>query len=234
MDQVVLDVLLVGRGVPWVRFEADSLVTDDGEARDGVTNERTVLDYVHWDDFAHSPERNWADVERRGWVARRIALTRKEGVKRFGAKFNSVPLTMASRTSETMDQRERSGGKESLYADMWEIWDVVSKRRIIVATDFEGILEEEADPYGLSGFFPCPRPAFATLTNEDLFPIPDYLQYKPLAEELDDISGRIRKLTKMLRTVGLYDASAEGLGRLLDESEDGKMIAITNFHSACG
>ena len=82
MDQVVLDVLLVGRGVPWVRFEADPMPD-----REGMTNERTIIDYVHWDDFAHSPERNWADVERRGWVARRIGLTKKEGRDRFGAKF---------------------------------------------------------------------------------------------------------------------------------------------------
>ena len=70
--------------------------------REGVTNERTIIDYVHWEDFAHSPERNWADVERRGWVARRIALTKKEGKDRFGAKFSQVPMTMSSRTSETV------------------------------------------------------------------------------------------------------------------------------------
>ena len=75
MDQVVLDVLLVGRGVPWVRFEVDEM------ADEGMANERIMLDYVHWDDFAHSPERNWADVERRGWVARRTSLTRAEGKK---------------------------------------------------------------------------------------------------------------------------------------------------------
>ena len=96
MEAVVLDVLLVARGVPWVRFEADELaevevrpdpvsglpMTEDGMPapleevtekngrfmwkREGMTNERTVIDYVHWDDFAHSPERNWADVMRRG------------------------------------------------------------------------------------------------------------------------------------------------------------------------
>ncbi len=263
MDQVVLDVLLVGRGVPWVRFEADPLTpmdvtiregdedyyTEDGETadrsqvskvngrmvwnRDGMTNERTMLDYVHWDDFAHSPERNWADVERRGWVARRIALTKKEGIKRFGQKFKDVPLTMSTRTSETLQQSERSGGKD-LYANVWEIWDVVNRKRIFVATDFSDIIEEEDDPYGLEGFFPCTRPAYATLTNEDLFPIPDYLQYLDLAEELDQLSWRIRKLTEALRLVGLYDASAEGLGKALDSGTDGKMVAVSNFSSLVG
>ena len=67
-----------GSGVPWVRFEADT-------TEDSVTDERTFIDYVHWDDFAHSPERTWADVERRGWVARRISMTRAEGKARFKA-----------------------------------------------------------------------------------------------------------------------------------------------------
>ena len=59
--------------------------------REGMSNEKTVIDYVHWDDFYHSPERNWSDVERRGWVARRIGLTKKEGRDRFGAKFSEGP-----------------------------------------------------------------------------------------------------------------------------------------------
>ena len=49
MDQVVLDVLLVGRGVPWVRFEVDEM------ADEGMANERIMLDYVHWDDFRPQP-----------------------------------------------------------------------------------------------------------------------------------------------------------------------------------
>ena len=206
MDQVVLDVLLVGRGVPWVRFEADN-------TPDGVADEKIMLDYVHWDDFAHSPERNWAAVERRGWVARRTLLTRAEGKKRFGPEFSKVPMSTSSRTSETLSQSEKDGSRDK-YAEVWEIWDAASKKRIFVAKGAEDVLESEDPAYDLTGFFPCPRPAYATLTNEDLIPIPDYKQYIDLADELDTISGRIRKLTESLRLVGVYDASAEGMGRV--------------------
>ena len=209
MDQVVLDVLLVGRGVPWVRFEDDK--TPDG----GSINERIMLDYVHWDDFAHSPERNWAAVERRGWVARRSLLTRAEGKKRFKDGFSKVPMSTSSRTSETLSQSERDGSRDK-YAEVWEIWDAASKKRIFVAKGAEDVLESSDPQYDLTGFFPCPRPAYATLTNEDLFPIPDYKQYMDLAEELDTISWRIRKLTEALRVVGVYDASAEAIGSLLE------------------
>ena len=226
MDQVVLDVLLVGRGVPWVRFEAD-------ETADGIADEKIMLDYVHWDDFAHSPERNWAAVERRGWVARRTLLTRAEGKKRFKDGFSKVPMSTSSRTSETLSQRERDGSKDK-YAEVWEIWDAVSRKRIFVAKGADDVLESKDPQYELTGFFPCPRPAYATLTNEDLIPIPDYKQYIDLADELDTISGRIRKLTQALQFKGLYDAAAEEVGRLLEPGEDGKMLAVTNFSALVG
>ena len=226
MDQVVLDVLLVGRGVPWVRFEAD-------ETPDGIADEKIMLDYVHWDDFAHSPERNWAAVERRGWVARRTLLTRAEGRKRFKDGFSKVPMTTSSRTSETVSQSERDGSKDK-YAEVWEIWDAASKKRIFVAKGADDVLESKDPQYELTGFFPCPRPAYATLTNEDLIPIPDYKQYIDLAEELDQISGRIRKLTEALRLVGVYDASAEGIGTILETGMDGKMVAVSNFSALVG
>ena len=226
MDQVVLDVLLVGRGVPWVRFEAD-------ERPDGVADEKIMLDYIHWDDFAHSPERSWADVERRGWVARRTLLTKAEGRKRFGRGFSKVPMSTSSRTSETLSQSERDGSRDK-YAEVWEIWDAASKKRIFVAKGAEDVLESKDPLYDLTGFFPCPRPAYATLTNEDLIPIPDYKQYVDLADELDEISGRIRNLTKALELKGVYDASAESLGSLLEPGQDGKMIGVTNFSALVG
>ena len=65
-------------------------------------------------------------------------------------------------------------------------------------------------------------------------PVPDPLQYIRLAEELDEISWRIRNLTKALEFKGVYDASAEGLGRLLEPGQDGKMIGVTNFSALVG
>ena len=222
MDAVVLDVLLVGRGVPWVRLENDK--TPAG----GSINERIMLDYVHWDDFAHSPERDWAAVERRGWVARRSLLTRAEGRKRFGPSFIKVPMSTSSRTSETLSERERDGSKDK-YAEVWEIWDAASKKRLFVAKGADDVLESKDPQYDLIKFFPCPRPAYATLTNEDLFPIPDYKQYLDLAEELDTISWRIRKLTEALRLVGVYDASLPNLGKVLEAGTDNRMVAVDNM-----
>ena len=149
MDAVVLDILLTARGVTWVRYENDE--TTDG----GVTNERIMVDYVHWEDFAHAPERHWADVERRGWVARRTLLTRAEGRKRFGPEFSKVPMSTPSRTSETLSQNERDGSTDK-YAEVWEIWDMVSKKRIFVSKGAEDVLESSDPQYRLEKFLSLP------------------------------------------------------------------------------
>lgn len=267
MDAVVLDNLLIGRGVPWVRFAADpkppapvefdeaggmsgpdgapvdpaSVVEIEGAPmvpQEGFTGERTIVDYVHWRDFLHQPARSWAEIEEDGWVARRVAMTRGEGVKRFGAKFRSVELTLTSR----LDSRDVSGrsssdgypsGEEPRYAEVYEIWDRPTMKRIHVVRGMEEALEVEDDPYGLEKFFPCPAPAYGTMTNEDLVPTPDYSQYAALADELDEITRRIRVLVKALRLAGIFDASVPNLGRLL-EAKDGEMIAVEGLQSIEG
>ena len=143
-------------------------------------------------------------------------------------------MTMSSRTSETISQKQRDGSKDR-FGEVWEIWDAVSKKRIFVAKGLSDVLEEKDDPYSnWINSSPAHGQRYATLTNEDLFPIPDYLQYIDLAEELDTISWRIRKLTQALSLKGIYDASAPGLGRLLESGMDGKMIAVDNMVAIIG
>ena len=133
------------------------------------------------------------------------------------------------RPGDTVAQKQRSGENDPKYAEVWEIWSATTRERIFVAKGGGDVLERKRDPLGLSTFYPCPRPAFSSLTNEDLFPTPDYKQYIRLAEELDTITYRIRKLVEVLRLVGVYDASAEGLGKLLQATKDGEMIPVSNF-----
>ena len=53
-----------------------------------VISERAPLDYIHRDDFAHKPVKTWAELKRSGWVAKRVMMTKKEVVKRFGKEFS--------------------------------------------------------------------------------------------------------------------------------------------------
>ena len=239
MEQVVLDLLLPGRGVPWIRYEFD-------KGKDGhSTNQRTMVDHVHVLDFVHSPARTWADVMRNGWVARRVTMTRDEGMERFGNQFSNVALTLQTRGGRP-DSDHRMQGAEPEFAEVWEVWDKKSRQQIFVADGIkagaggkgggyrhEGILEKRDDPYQLRQFFPCPKPVYSTLSNDDLIPTPDYEQYRDQAEELDRISARIQRLVASLKLVGAYDGSAEGLANILN-AEDGTLVSVVGLGKMAG
>ena len=258
--RVVLDNLLGGRGVPWVRYDPDISVTDtpltidtgeDGQKRymdpkgnevddvdmteteggpvqrtEDVAMERAPVDYVFWKDFAHKPARTWEELMRDGWVARRVRMTRKKGVERFGEKFKDVPLT-AKPEGLSDSQSERMDGIMA-QADVWEIWCMATKKVKWLCRGYrEGLLDEADDPLKLRQFFPCPQPAYGTLTNRSLMPIPDYLQYEALAQELDNLTDQIAVLTKALRVRGWFDSSMEGLASLLEDGgEENRMVSV--------
>ena len=66
-------------------------------------------------------------------------------------------MSMDTRIGETEKVRSGGDGKQK-YAEVWEVWDAVSKKRIFVAKDYDQILEETPDPYSLSELLPLPTP----------------------------------------------------------------------------
>mgnify|MGYP003331216572 CR=1 FL=1 len=82
------------------------------------------------------------------------------------------------------------------------------------------IVDEKDDPLGLEGFFPCPKPLYATTTSDSLVPVPDFVLYQDQAVELDILSDRIDGLVKALRVSGVYDASQPALQRLMTEGDN--------------
>ena len=44
-----------------------------------------------------------------------------------------------------------------------------------ICKDYKDVLDSREDPLKLTGFFPCPKPLYATITNDNLIPIPDYV-----------------------------------------------------------
>ena len=119
---------------PWVRFESEE--TEEEE----IVDERIMVDYVHWDDFAHARERGWGDVVRDGWVGRRTALTLKEGTDRFGKDFENVNLTLSSRTEQQEGEGDKTD-KAGKYAEVWEIWDAVERKQLFLAKGHKKLLE---------------------------------------------------------------------------------------------
>lgn len=248
MNSIVMDRLLCGRGVMWIRYQphfrdADvsgnaevegegAQVTDDesqeqaqdfAEPTEVVAYEEAVGDYVHWEDFGHTTARTWDEVKA---VWRKVYLDRTELVARFGDEIgNAVPLNYTPRNISGEKIRE-----DQKKAVVYEIWDKPSKTAYWICKDYAaGPLDERLDPLGLDKFFPCPRPLFANLANDTIIPTPDYSQYQDQAHELDELTARIQSITKAIKVAGVYDASAQGVSRLLAEGVENQLIPISSW-----
>jgi hypothetical protein len=250
LSNCVDDRLLPGRGVAWVRYEPkiesqdQPQITDDAGYEDSpngegeaygmageveplevVTDERSPVDYVFWEDFAHLPARTWEEVT---WVARRVYMSKEEGKERFGEKFNQVTLTHSPERQQNDDDNSNVV-PEDKKAVVWEIWCKPSKKVYWIADGYDELLDERDDPLELECFFPCPKPLFSTVTTDSLIPVADFKLYQDQADEIDEISGRIAHLTKALKVMGVYAADEPSLARLMKEGQDAVLIPVENW-----
>lgn len=222
MRSSVLDRLLPGRGVAWVRFESNEITTADGQI---IPQAYACVDTVFWEDFRCSPARTWEEVT---WVARRVYMSRNDGIERFGEDFKEVPLT---HVPIGLDEMIKSGEDVDHLkkAQVWEVWCKSDKYVTWVAEGYQKALDNQPDPYGLDSFWPCPKPLFATQTTDTLVPVPDYALYQDQAEEIDMLTQRINMLAKAMKVVGVYDASQTGIQRMLSEGVDNTMIPVDSW-----
>ena len=222
MRSAIMDRLLPGRGVAWVRFETKDVIQSDGTP---LPQSFACVDTVYWEDFRCSPARTWEEVT---WVARRVYMTRRDGLERFGDRFENVPLT---HEPIGLDEMVKNGEDVSHLkkAQVWEIWDKSTHKVCWVAEGGQEALDQIDDPYGLDSFWPCPKPLYATQTTDTLVPIPDYALYQDQAEEIDLLTQRINMLVKALKVVGVYDASQASIQRMMNEGVDNTLIPVDTW-----
>lgn len=222
--------------------EADRAVPDDqeqeGEAPEAprpVTWEKVYQDYVGWKNFRHSTASVWEEVR---WVAKREFMTRRELRTRWPDAKDPVSGKLLADLIPLQDQTYKDwddGGKEKQKkaahtAEIWEIWDKTNKEVIFIAAQYPlAYLERTPDPLGLQDFWPCPKPLYATTTNDSLVPVPDYVEYQDQAEELDNLTARINALTDAIRVNGVYDASIPELKRILQEGAENRLIGVAKW-----
>jgi hypothetical protein len=152
-------------------------------------------------------------------------------IERFGKEAAEVPLAHEPIGLDELKEQGASAGEiESLKkAKVWEIWDKSSMCAYWLAEQWPKLLDKRQDPYGLDGFWPCPKPLFSTQTTDTLVPVPDYSLYQDQAEEIDKLTDRIAKLVAALKVVGIYDASQPAIGRMLTEGVDNTLIPVDNY-----
>ncbi|MBX5165208.1 MULTISPECIES: hypothetical protein [unclassified Rhizobium] len=229
------DFLLCARGTVWLRYEADFepldmgvLPSDPAAAQslpeslpgrmggaqpEAISDERVCIDYVHWSDFLHSPARRWKDVT---WVARRVPMTDAEMEKRFGtdAMASRAAEGAGSRTGISQAERLENEGK----THVWEIWCKSENYTVWIADGSPVALEVSEPPLDLTHFWPCPRPAYGTMSTSSLIPVPDYVYYQQQCDEIDLLTKRINKLTDQLRLKVFYPSGDGAISPAIEKA----------------
>src|SRR5690606_32444105 len=115
------------------------------------------IEHLDRKDFLHEPARYWHEV---GWVAKRAWMSKKDMKARFEKTSGDAYLTAnyAVKRRDGHDRDEIHG-----KCGVWEVWHKADNRVYWVTEGVE-VLLDSSEPYlDLSGFFPCPKPAYGTL-----------------------------------------------------------------------
>lgn len=235
----LLDRFLGGRGTAWVRYEPHFKAVEQQQPQDGLQVTEDVdqpqeeldyecapCDYVHWKDFGHVVARTWEEVPA---VWRKVYLSREKCIERFGEEIGkTVPLD-ARPEDQKKQKAGNTGTSESSRALIYEIWNKDKKEAIWLSKSMSKVLDTKPDPLGLEDFWPCPKPIYATLTNDSLIPVPDFCLYQDQANELDVLTNRIDGLVSALRVAGVYDATQGDLQRLFTEGTVNQLTPVKNW-----
>jgi hypothetical protein len=206
------DLIFTGRGALWVRHEVE-------DGKHGICVE-------HKDrlDFLHEPARKWAEV---GWVGGAAWMTRKEMRKRFskhsGKAYQDAKFTLHRDEDTERDPEKRASVRK---AKVWEVWHKADNRVYWVTEGVEVLLDSGEPHLKLDGFFPCPKPAYATLRRRSLIPVPDWERYAIHFRKISELTRRIYKLLDDVRMKGLIPAGSD-VGDAIEElvrSDDDRLL----------
>ncbi|MCB2403722.1 hypothetical protein [Rhizobium ruizarguesonis] len=241
------DFLLCARGTVWLRYEADfepldmgvqpsdapangglpegllgglpagllggGMGEDGGAPPEAISDERVCIDYVHWSDFLHSPARRWKDVT---WVARRVPMTDEEMEKRFGPDAMTSLQAQAAGSNKGSNRTERAENEGKTH--VWEIWCKSENYTVWIADGAPVALEVSEPPLDLTHFWPCPRPAYGTMSTSSLIPVPDYVYYQQQCDEIDLLTKRVNKLTDQLRLKVFYPSGDGAISPAIEKA----------------
>jgi len=213
------DFLISGCGIIWEQYQADfSEIKNPAEKTGTITVKNSELvssRYVDPEYFIADCENVgiWEDIK---WVARKVYMSRKDIIKNFGTEYNN-------------------GLNQDEDLCLYEVWYKPEKKVYWICKDYPyKFLKEIDDPLRLSGFFPCPKPIFATQTNDSIIPTPDYCLIKEMLNELNGVTQRMKLVMQAIKVSGAYDKSFPDLYNILNK--DVTLVAVSDFQKLkdCG
>ena len=220
------DYILNGLGLTYEKYVPEfkkvvqPVITPDGVAimqeADVLTDAKVITTYIDPQkiiaDCNHVAV--WEDCE---WVAQIIDMTKREAIEQFGEKI-AAQIVDGIGTDEELNSATK----------VYRIWDKKGERIIYLSTEVKDrFLRVDEDVLKINGFFPFPKPVFATLANDGLIPVPDYSEIKCQLDELDGVNNRMRLTMQALKVSGAYDGSFPELANLLDK--DVSLIQVSDF-----
>ena len=242
MRQCVQDRLLPGRAIAWVDYQVEG---DDEPVIDPLTgqqaidpegnpvtkfvkrSEKAVPVYVDWDDFGHSAVRTWDEVD---YVWRKVYMDLEELKARFPRIYEEgkvIPLDR--KPTNTKDKTNTVIPQATIYI----VYCKAKNRIYWVHKEMEEYLDEREPAVKLEGFWPCPRPLYATLTNESLEPVPDFYYYQDQADLLDKIVNRMARIVDAFKVAGVYDKGTGALANMFhpNGAPDNILLPVDNWSS---
>lgn len=206
------DFLISGCGIIWERYQPEFQDIKNPDNEDELISikigEKVVSEYINPEHFLTDVDHIgiWEDVK---WVARKLFIKRYDVAVNFGEEFKDT-----ANPDETVC--------------IYEVWYKPLKKVYWVSRDYpHKFLKELDDPLHLSGFFPCPKPIFATQTNDSIIPTPDYCLIKEMLNELNGITQRMKLVMQALKVSGAYDKSFPELYNILNK--DVTLVAVSDF-----
>lgn len=199
IKEAIDDLSITGRGLARVTLEEEIVEVERGVSDVGY--QAVGCDSVPWASFRRGPARTWSKVP---WVAFAHYMTREQMVALSPEHGPKVPLDMvisskgeASKDGAGDDNPESDVFKRAL---VWEIWDKDKRNVLHIAPSYSiDVLATTPDPLGLKDFFPVPCPMMTGKTSGRLVPLSPYKIYKPILDEIDVITTRVKALIKQLR-----------------------------------
>lgn len=157
----------------------------------------------------------WEDCE---WVAQIIEMTKREAIEQFGEEIAAQIVERGFSLEEELDRS----------VDVYRIWDKKGKRIIYLAKEVKDrFLRVDEDILKIEGFYPFPKPVFATLANDGLIPVPDYSEIKCQLDELDGVNKRMQLTMQALKVTGAYDGAFPELADILNK--DVTLVQVSDF-----
>lgn len=218
MQADVLNALITNRGLTRFKFSAAS----------GSLTECVYGETVRWDKFFHGYSRTWKKVP---WIGFEWDMTEEEARKNFpDAQIDTKNLPDAEEdTDNKAERKEQLAGVKLLK--VYEIWDKKTKKVYFFSECCTtGPMREVEDPLGLVSFFPVPRPLNFMRKVTTLVPTPLYEHYKQQAQELNEITRRLKAIIRAIKFRGAYNSAVEGIEMML-KADDNELVPVSNIES---